>query len=174
MLLTKFQQSKLYYCLCHKFTAKLPVIWSTTIGCWCTYFANVTLAFNVNGFVPVCCMRNSNDSLYCYYYTISPSRNEKKTSPVKSYYSLFILTACFLWFLDDSMTILMAFGEPSVEIIGLTTIFGNVTTEYATRNALLLVSGGHCWVLLLPILAFANRFESSKDSVREQGILRFQ
>ena len=52
--------------------------------------------------------------------------------------------------IDDSMTILMAFGEPSVEIIGLTTIFGNVTTEYATRNALLL------------------------DSVREQGILRFQ
>ncbi|KAI4966569.1 hypothetical protein ZWY2020_038024 [Hordeum vulgare] len=42
--------------------------------------------------------------------------------------------------IDDSMTILMAFGEPSVEIIGLTTIFGNVTTEYATRNALLLES----------------------------------
>jgi uridine nucleosidase len=37
----------------------------------------------------------------------------------------------------------MAFEEPSVEIIGLTTIFGNVTTEYATRNALLLVSIGH-------------------------------
>ncbi|EMS49519.1 hypothetical protein TRIUR3_15036 [Triticum urartu] len=46
--------------------------------------------------------------------------------------------------IDDSMTILMAFGEPSVEIIGLTTIFGNVTTEYATRNALLLCErAGH-------------------------------
>jgi hypothetical protein len=46
--------------------------------------------------------------------------------------------------IDDSMTILMAFEEPSVEIIGLTTIFGNVTTEYATRNALLLCErAGH-------------------------------
>ncbi|VAI87038.1 unnamed protein product [Triticum turgidum subsp. durum] len=46
--------------------------------------------------------------------------------------------------IDDSMTILMAFGEPSVEIIGLTTIFGNVATEYATRNALLLCErAGH-------------------------------
>jgi len=46
--------------------------------------------------------------------------------------------------IDDSMTILMAFEEPSIEIIGLTTIFGNVTTEYATRNALLLCErAGH-------------------------------
>ncbi|KAM3190629.1 hypothetical protein ACQJBY_068582 [Aegilops geniculata] len=46
--------------------------------------------------------------------------------------------------IDDSMTILMAFGEPSVEIIGLTTIFGNVNTDYATRNALLLCErAGH-------------------------------
>jgi hypothetical protein len=58
------------------------------------------------------------------------------------HFSLPALSA--IWFLDDSMTILMAFEEPSVEIIGLTTIFGNVTTEYATRNALLLVSIGHC------------------------------
>ncbi|KAL8140546.1 hypothetical protein V2J09_006567 [Rumex salicifolius] len=40
--------------------------------------------------------------------------------------------------IDDSMTILMAFQTPEVEIIGLTTIFGNVYTEVATRNALLL------------------------------------
>ncbi|XP_006341118.1 probable uridine nucleosidase 1 isoform X1 [Solanum tuberosum] len=40
--------------------------------------------------------------------------------------------------IDDSMTILMAFQTPEVEIIGLTTIFGNVTTKNATRNALLL------------------------------------
>ncbi|GJN04260.1 hypothetical protein PR202_ga21792 [Eleusine coracana subsp. coracana] len=40
--------------------------------------------------------------------------------------------------IDDSMTILMAFEEPSVDIIGLTTIFGNVSTEGATSNALLL------------------------------------
>lgn len=40
---------------------------------------------------------------------------------------------------DDSMTILMAFQTPEIEILGLTTIFGNVSTEDATRNALLLV-----------------------------------
>ncbi|KAL3358133.1 hypothetical protein AABB24_015332 [Solanum stoloniferum] len=40
--------------------------------------------------------------------------------------------------IDDSMTILMAFQTPEVEIIGLTTIFGNVTIKNATRNALLL------------------------------------
>lgn len=37
------------------------------------------------------------------------------------------------------MAILMAFQTPELEILGLTTIFGNVTTEDATRNALLLV-----------------------------------
>ncbi|KAI4310540.1 hypothetical protein MLD38_035512 [Melastoma candidum] len=40
--------------------------------------------------------------------------------------------------IDDSMAILMAFQAPEVEVLGLTTIFGNVTTEDATRNALLL------------------------------------
>ncbi|KAG8087642.1 hypothetical protein GUJ93_ZPchr0010g9474 [Zizania palustris] len=46
--------------------------------------------------------------------------------------------------IDDSMTILAAFEAPSVEIIGLTTIFGNVSTENATRNALLLCErAGH-------------------------------
>ncbi|TVT99286.1 hypothetical protein EJB05_55361, partial [Eragrostis curvula] len=46
--------------------------------------------------------------------------------------------------IDDSMTILMAFQEPSVQIIGLTTIFGNVSVEGATRNALLLCErAGH-------------------------------
>lgn len=37
------------------------------------------------------------------------------------------------------MAILMAFQTPEVEVLGLTTIFGNVATEVATRNALLLV-----------------------------------
>ncbi|KAJ4970514.1 hypothetical protein NE237_003613 [Protea cynaroides] len=40
--------------------------------------------------------------------------------------------------IDDSIAILMAFQTPEVEILGLTTIFGNVSTEGATRNALLL------------------------------------
>lgn len=37
---------------------------------------------------------------------------------------------------DDAITILMAFQLPDVEVIGLTTIFGNVTTKDATQNAL--------------------------------------
>ena len=41
--------------------------------------------------------------------------------------------------IDDTMAILMAFQSPELEILGFTTIFGNVSTEDATRNALLLV-----------------------------------
>ena len=77
-------------------------------------------------------------------------------------------------FLDDSMAILMAFREPSVEIIGLTTIFGNVSTEGATRNALLLVRIWDDWILFHYFLGFANCVEFYIDSVREQGILKFQ
>ncbi|XP_072998788.1 probable uridine nucleosidase 1 [Typha latifolia] len=40
--------------------------------------------------------------------------------------------------IDDSMAILMAFQSEDIEVIGLTTIFGNVSTTDATRNALLL------------------------------------
>ncbi|KAK4776118.1 hypothetical protein SAY87_024079 [Trapa incisa] len=40
--------------------------------------------------------------------------------------------------IDDTMAILMAFQTCEVEVLGLTTIFGNVATEDATRNALLL------------------------------------
>ncbi|KAL7257744.1 hypothetical protein ACSBR1_003958 [Camellia fascicularis] len=43
-----------------------------------------------------------------------------------------------LW-TNDSMLIFMAFQSPQLEVLGLTTIFGNVTTEDATRNVLLLV-----------------------------------
>lgn len=38
--------------------------------------------------------------------------------------------------IDDAMAILMAFRSPEVEIIGLTTVFGNVPTDLATKNAL--------------------------------------
>jgi inosine-uridine nucleoside N-ribohydrolase len=45
---------------------------------------------------------------------------------------------------DDSMAILFAFNSPEIEVVGLTTIFGNVTTELATQNALRLVEfAGH-------------------------------
>ncbi|ONH96211.1 hypothetical protein PRUPE_7G113700 [Prunus persica] len=46
--------------------------------------------------------------------------------------------------IDDTIAILMAFQTPELEVLGLTTIFGNVTTEDATRNALLLCEiAGH-------------------------------
>ncbi|KAI7997749.1 K(+) efflux antiporter 5 [Camellia lanceoleosa] len=43
-----------------------------------------------------------------------------------------------LIYTDDNVAIFMAFQTPQLEVLGLTTIFGNVTTEDATRNALIL------------------------------------
>ena len=40
--------------------------------------------------------------------------------------------------IDDAMAIHLAFADPAVEVLGLTTIFGNVFVEQATRNALFL------------------------------------
>jgi len=40
--------------------------------------------------------------------------------------------------IDDAMAILFAAASPDIHLVGLTTIFGNVTTATATRNALLL------------------------------------
>lgn len=40
--------------------------------------------------------------------------------------------------IDDAMAIHYAFAHPGVEVMGLTTIFGNVFVEQATRNALFL------------------------------------
>lgn len=37
---------------------------------------------------------------------------------------------------DDAMAILAAFNSPNLEIIGLTTIYGNVPTVLATENAI--------------------------------------
>ncbi|RRT70061.1 hypothetical protein B296_00009393 [Ensete ventricosum] len=38
--------------------------------------------------------------------------------------------------LDDAMAIFVALNSPEIEVIGLTTIYGNVYTTLATRNAL--------------------------------------
>ena len=40
---------------------------------------------------------------------------------------------------DDAMAILYAAAAPDIDLLGLTTVFGNVTTPIATRNALRLV-----------------------------------
>jgi len=37
---------------------------------------------------------------------------------------------------DDAVAIIMALAEPSVRVLGLTTVAGNVGLEQATRNAL--------------------------------------
>lgn len=44
---------------------------------------------------------------------------------------------------DDAMAIFVALKSPEVDVIGLTTIYGNVYTTLATRNALHLVSFLH-------------------------------
>ncbi|MCA0994951.1 nucleoside hydrolase [Alloyangia pacifica] len=41
--------------------------------------------------------------------------------------------------IDDAMAILYAAAHPGIELLGLTTVFGNVTARQATRNALHLV-----------------------------------
>lgn len=40
--------------------------------------------------------------------------------------------------IDDAMAIHLAFADPRLEVLGLTTVFGNVWVEQATRNALVL------------------------------------
>ena len=45
--------------------------------------------------------------------------------------------------IDDAMAIHMGFADPRLEIVGLTTIFGNVTGPQATRNALHLAEMAH-------------------------------
>ena len=40
---------------------------------------------------------------------------------------------------DDALAIIFAFHSPELEVLGLTTIFGNVETELATLNSLRLV-----------------------------------
>jgi inosine-uridine nucleoside N-ribohydrolase len=45
---------------------------------------------------------------------------------------------------DDAMAILAAFNSEEVEVIGITTIFGNVKTSTATDNAFILLSLAGC------------------------------
>ena len=48
--------------------------------------------------------------------------------------------------IDDAMAIHLAFAHPELEVVGLTTIFGNVHVPIATRNALALaeMAGSDC------------------------------
>jgi len=40
---------------------------------------------------------------------------------------------------DDAIAVIFAFNSPDLEILGLTSIFGNVETDLATANSLRLV-----------------------------------
>ena len=48
--------------------------------------------------------------------------------------------------IDDAMAIHLAFAHPDLEVVGLTSIFGNVHVPIATRNALALaeMAGSDC------------------------------
>jgi|APAra0007618257_1042622.scaffolds.fasta_scaffold00099_28 hypothetical protein len=77
------------------------------------------------------------------------------------------------------MAILMAFQTPELEILGLTTVFGNVSTQDATRNALLLVCTVQCISLLChynfwnaSVISF-SLFILQKNSVRLLASLMF-
>ena len=42
---------------------------------------------------------------------------------------------CLVKHADDALAILAAFNSPEVEVVGMTTIYGNVPTSKATQNA---------------------------------------
>jgi inosine-uridine nucleoside N-ribohydrolase len=57
---------------------------------------------------------------------------------IEVYITYTLLDMMPIFIADDAMAILAAFNSPDVDIIGLTTIFGNVRTPQATANALVL------------------------------------
>ncbi|KMZ60409.1 putative uridine nucleosidase 2 [Zostera marina] len=81
--------------------------------------------------------------------------------------------------IDDAMAIFVALGSPEVEVIALTTIFGNVYTSLATKNALHLlevaertdipvVEGSHMTIMKATKLRIAD-FVHGKDGLGNQN-----
>ena len=56
--------------------------------------------------------------------------------------------------IDDAMAIFYAAAAPEIDLVGLTTVFGNVTTPVATRNALRLAEAAG---LDIPVAAGADK-----------------
>ncbi len=52
--------------------------------------------------------------------------------------------------IDDAMAIHMAFADERIDVVGLTSIFGNVTTDRSTRNALRLAEMAHYPTIIAP------------------------
>ena len=58
---------------------------------------------------------------------------------------------------DDALAILAAFNSPEVEVVGMTTIYGNVPTSKATQNAVRLRElAGQEQVILTASTAFID------------------
>ena len=68
---------------------------------------------------------------------------------------------------DDAVAIMMALAEPSVRVLGLTAVAGNVDLKQATRNALLTaeICGSD-----LPV--FGDRDKTMHDKVEELSLER--
>lgn len=67
---------------------------------------------------------------------------------------------------DDAMAILAAFNWSEVEVIGITTLFGNVPVQIATENALILRDMVSEWV---PSGAHTHALsESTMDSMTDR------
>ena len=61
--------------------------------------------------------------------------------------------------IDDAMAIFFAFQSPDIEVLGLTTVYGNVPVTMAAQNARTLIQGPpkayqHLWLLECLYLQF--------------------
>jgi hypothetical protein len=74
------------------------------------------------------------------------------------------------------MAIFMAFQAPEIEVIGLTTIFGNVDTDLATINALHLVNNLSLlnFFICVIFLHQSEKLTMKFVSVRWQVFLRYR
>ena len=70
---------------------------------------------------------------------------------------------------DDAVAIMMALAEPSVKVLGLTTVAGNVGVKQATRNALLTaeICGSD-----VPVFAGADKPLTRRTTMRTGSMAR--
>ena len=80
---------------------------------------------------------------------------------------------------DDAIAILMALADPSLDLLGLTTVGGNVSLAQATRNALALLeyAGEYAGASRIPVVKGASRprrgkFRYSHDFHGRTGLTR--
>lgn len=71
--------------------------------------------------------------------------------------------------IDDAMAIFYAMGAPDIDLLGLTSIFGNVTVEQATRNALRLFEWGGVDAEVAPGLSTPRALPAFPPSAEVHG-----